>query len=452
MASVLLLQKVIDNWNPQPQQQNDSEDLCSNCSVALALQAVNYYQPATSNSRSLHGSLCATCDELWAEELQKNGIVRRPYIVPSAEAAHLERVERASQCLPANFANKVDLDLTSARPNSIALHTTHDNVNWLHVQALAKTKFRQPEQEALFLNNISTSHARLSLGSKDIISSRSRAWQLIDAGTAYGEFTLEDATNAVAARQTAALPESKQQRQRQRAAASQAADAEQMSNLLNGRHSDMRTKFPSEAPFQNEEASQEHIESHQQALRRGTLIFIGAPGTGTGFHCDITNAHNLALAADGSGQDVAHWLFIEATVSSIQTVSRYLQTTWHTHYPYGLGAAPFSNLDPTPMMKLPIVTLQHMEQLLSDSTTSQHVFRIIQQHGNIITVPPGYVHAVTNVAKHIKIAYDRLVLQDAAKTAMVRWTIAAPIFGQRMAADYASVASKCLQEWIRLTA
>jgi hypothetical protein len=81
------------------------------------------------------------------------------------------------------------------------------------------------------------------------------------------------------------------------------------------------------------------------AFARGTLLIIGAAGTGTGFHIDIALAANLAIALvvrTGGRTTIgvlAVWLFLAPTIEAYAEAGRYLQREHPDRYPHGLGTA-----------------------------------------------------------------------------------------------------------------
>jgi hypothetical protein len=88
----------------------------------------------------------------------------------------------------------------------------------------------------------------------------------------------------------------------------------------------------------------------------------------------------------------------------------------------------------------PTLTAEEMAYIAKHN--SQHCFYKDQTHGMIIIVPPGYIHAVTNIRPNFKFALDRVQRDQAPYVTIVRETIAVPYFGKRMPDDYVRITNK----------
>jgi len=177
--------------------------------------------------------------------------------------------------------------------------------------------------------------------------------------------------------------------------------------------------------------------------------------TGTGFHLDQTRGVNVAFDMENNTvrNVLALWLFLSPTIlSDVDNFIREgevgpkLKKKWEAAGGFSL---PPLILDGDvkhgetvhPQFSLPVLTAEEMK-VIHDKFPETTVL-VEQYHGDVVFVPPGWVHAVTNVKANWKLARDFFIEEEYPLYAFFLKTIGSRIFGQRMPADYSSLDKKC---------
>jgi hypothetical protein len=174
---------------------------------------------------------------------------------------------------------------------------------------------------------------------------------------------------------------------------------------------------------------------HITDKNRLTLVLLGGAGSGTGLHLDWTQAYNiaLALASTGAGDVLAIWVGIApCAVAAADAWLRSLKLEGSNQrlFPEGLRTKGRVRLDDN---------MVHQLQLhLSNLHGSNSVVVLEQRHGQVVYMPPGWVHQVTNKEPCVKLAWDYYEPSNFGKYALVH-DMAAKLFGDAMADDYVSV-------------
>ena len=63
-----------------------------------------------------------------------------------------------------------------------------------------------------------------------------------------------------------------------------------------------------------------------------------------------------------------------------------------------------------------------------------------------MSVSPGSCHAVTNSSMTLKLAFDRVVIEDITKLPIIHWEIGSRFFRQKNAEDYVGVSVEVVAE------
>jgi hypothetical protein len=166
-------------------------------------------------------------------------------------------------------------------------------------------------------------------------------------------------------------------------------------------------------------------------LGRSTLALLGGLGTGTGLHVDWSEAYNIAFA-----------------VGSSASGERLVLAVWVFLHPNHLAEAVAWIKDHVPRAKQGVLAVpKEQRPLLSEEEVRQMhaalpagaVVVLEQAAGDVVHVPPGWVHQVSNKQPCIKVAWDvHDELQYGTYVAVMQ-QIVSPWFKQHMAADYMGV-------------
>jgi hypothetical protein len=188
-------------------------------------------------------------------------------------------------------------------------------------------------------------------------------------------------------------------------------------------------------------------------IGRSTLIMLGGVGTGTGFHLDWTQASNVAFsvgaAAVAAGTVLAVWVFINPRLvaEADAWVKQHVLTTKRKRvdggyvdehvakWPEGF-ASPADNrvhLKGDDLQRF----LTYMCQLGVDRGINNPVVEVKQCPGQLVRVPAGWPHQVTNVSPNVKVAWDYYDPSNMHKYVQLQ-SIAAECFKGSMAKDYMS--------------
>ena len=202
----------------------------------------------------------------------------------------------------------------------------------------------------------------------------------------------------------------------------------------------------------------------QAVSLRDVLVLVGAPGTGTGIHLDRTRAYNLAFRmaylhsdkscakvfTDSVGYDqeaeglpenfYALWLFILPTAAAFSLIMQYINTdskfkkikskfTTAGYKGFGISRALQSERGSSV-----ILSRKDLENIASNCGDACFITR--QLDGQVMHVPIGFAHAVTNVRPCIKFALDVVAgVHDLPKIALANTFLASHHFGMCMAED-----------------
>lgn len=184
---------------------------------------------------------------------------------------------------------------------------------------------------------------------------------------------------------------------------------------------------------------------------------------GTGFHKDITRGANVAFAVEpenAGSKILARWLFIKPTISALLKVHAYLtscgekdtgmqelQDAWVKSGGFnpipsfsGDGRTLHADADDMSKYALPIILSKEMDVIAA--ALPDDVLIVDQHHGEVVLVPPGWVHAVVNVEENWKLARDYAHRSEIPIYAFYHALIGVRM-GQRMASDYFSLDSRC---------
>jgi hypothetical protein len=197
------------------------------------------------------------------------------------------------------------------------------------------------------------------------------------------------------------------------------------------------------------------------------VIFSFKKGNGTGVHLDFSPAVNGAFALGWYtvGTILAIWLIITNHPGAIDAVNAYIlkrdsefqkrrKGRAVSSYVKGIIRPPALVLDEQqqqqPLLGGDTDTLKRIQMHFGTMTLSEmralhkacpaYVTLVEQRHGDVVVVPSGMPHAVWNTGHaHMKIAADRLVLEQLAQTALFQTRVGSKVFAQRNAEDYTSL-------------
>jgi hypothetical protein len=185
-----------------------------------------------------------------------------------------------------------------------------------------------------------------------------------------------------------------------------------------------------------------------------TLVILGGVGTGTGFHLDWTQAYNIAFSvgtAVTAGSVLAVWTFINPLLvgeadnwvkQNIMVIppppkkkARGEQQQQQSRWPLGFAGSPDRvHLKGGELDRF----LAYIQQLGSDLRIDNPVVQLQQKAGQLVYVPPGWVHQVVNLSPNVKVAWDYYIADNFHKYAQLQHRIACKFFRGGMAQDYMS--------------
>ena len=177
-----------------------------------------------------------------------------------------------------------------------------------------------------------------------------------------------------------------------------------------------------------------------------TLIMLGGVGTGTGFHLDWTEAYNIAFsagsAAVASDTVLAVWVFINPLLvgeadawikGTIKTSKRkHRQSTQVSRWPDGFASSAEDRVH------LKGGDLERFMEYMHTLSTPNPVVILEQKPGQLVHVPPGWVHQVTNMSPNVKVAWDYYDASNMHKYVELQHKLASRYFKGSMARDYMS--------------
>ena len=135
---------------------------------------------------------------------------------------------------------------------------------------------------------------------------------------------------------------------------------------------------------------------------------------------DRSEAYNLLFGTDGTTTvALAQWVFVSP--EHIQQFGNFLSdhrddtdlVQWHSsNQPPIALANPFHGppVDKSPTR--PLLTDRGVQELQA-KLGEQNVRVVLQQHGDLVHVPPGWMHQVKNLGPCVKLAYDLLKPESA---------------------------------------
>lgn len=162
-------------------------------------------------------------------------------------------------------------------------------------------------------------------------------------------------------------------------------------------------------------------------LYRASLILLGGATTKTGLHLDWTEAYNIAFAIGTSSlsDPLAVWTFLHPSLAE-QANAWLIQNGFEKGFQTA-GRA-FLSDDRVSAFKTA------MDALMPGG--SGGVLVVEQRAGDMVYVPPGWIHQVYNLQPCLKLAWDFYATEHFAIYSMLQSRIAAPLFGAEMADDY----------------
>lgn len=176
-----------------------------------------------------------------------------------------------------------------------------------------------------------------------------------------------------------------------------------------------------------------------------TLIILGGVGTGTGFHLDWTEAYNIAFSVGAAATDtvLAVWVFINPLLvgeadawikGTIKTSKRkHSQSTQvSSRWPEGFASSAEDRVH------LKGDDLERFVEYMHSFATPNPVVMLEQKPGQLVHVPPGWVHQVTNMSPNVKVAWDYYDANNMHKYVELQHKLASRYFKGSMARDYMS--------------
>jgi len=156
-------------------------------------------------------------------------------------------------------------------------------------------------------------------------------------------------------------------------------------------------------------------------IRRSSLVFCGGKDAITGLHLDWTEAYNIAFSFCLFDGVLAEWLFIRPDAAEL--ADYWLkQNGWVD----GLASDPKVHLRNLAFTSF----VSYMNSILPGS-----VIMVEQHAGQMVYVPPGWIHQVTNKQSCLKLAWDVYDLSHMHYYAMLQKRLV-PFFKSAMADDY----------------
>lgn len=183
-----------------------------------------------------------------------------------------------------------------------------------------------------------------------------------------------------------------------------------------------------------------------------TLVILGSTGTGTGFHLDWTQAYNITFSVGTAVADsvLAVWTFINPLL--ISSADRWIKENLtglgvprpkkkargeqqQSKWLLGFASSPdHIHLKGSDLDRF----LEAMQKLGSEMGVDNPVVQLQQKAGEMVFVPPGWVHQVVNLSPNVKVAWDCYTADNFHKYAQLQYRIASKFFKRGMAQDYMS--------------
>lgn len=201
---------------------------------------------------------------------------------------------------------------------------------------------------------------------------------------------------------------------------------------------------------------------------RGVLLLYGGPGTFTLLHMDFGIAINVGFRVFNKtppqeelekllSEDIATWLFIQPSIRAVDRVNAFLDMPENARikakFPGGCIKAPAlfdGDGDAVRGGALPprVKALTREEMLsmaagcgeitLPNGKDVPCVQVVGQKHGEVIVVPPGYMHMVINNHTNLKMACELRPLRTATKMCVAQAWLGPKLFGAYSSEDYVS--------------
>lgn len=154
-------------------------------------------------------------------------------------------------------------------------------------------------------------------------------------------------------------------------------------------------------------------------IYNSTLILLGVTGSKTGLHLDWTEAFNIAFEFGQPGT-LAVWVLFHPSI--VGELDAWLKAHGR---PHGLATAGKAHL-----------STEEMETLRG--VFGEKMVVLEQKGGDMVFVPPGWVHQVTNLQPCLKVAWDTYDARHYEQYCLLHRRIACKYFGSTMADDYMS--------------
>ena len=178
-----------------------------------------------------------------------------------------------------------------------------------------------------------------------------------------------------------------------------------------------------------------------------TLIILGGVGTGTGFHLDWTEACNVAFSVGthvAPGTVLAVWAFINPLM--LDVADAWVKANVLTKRKRGIAvqepcwpdgfASPANN---RVHLKGEVLKtfIEYMQKEGDKRGIDNSVLVVEQGSGQLVRVPAGWAHQVTNFSPNLKVAWDLYDANNMHKYVQLQ-SLASKYFQGSMAKDYMS--------------
>ena len=167
------------------------------------------------------------------------------------------------------------------------------------------------------------------------------------------------------------------------------------------------------------------------------MMLLGAAGTGTSLHSDLTEALSVGFEVSNGASDsttpIAYWCLVNPLF--IESVNKSVADLFPAVYRDGLATIAWKTVKGQKVREHGrALTLAEM-RLLKEKVPEGNI--IIAQHaGELMYIPPGWVHAVINMQHCIKFAVDMYVPAHMHMYALSMALVGSPYTRGRMVTDY----------------
>ena len=169
---------------------------------------------------------------------------------------------------------------------------------------------------------------------------------------------------------------------------------------------------------------------------RCALVLLGGPTVHTRLHLDWSEARNVAcgiVTGTVPTGPLAVWVLINPRAA--QEVDAWIKEKGATELAEHMVG------DCTMGLAGEVFLKEAAVQQLQQDLGADAVVVLEQHHGDVVTVPPGWVHQVSNRQTCLKIANDLYVKCNYGLYALLWRRIASPLFGKAMFPDYVGLNS-----------